>query len=338
MTMPRIAVIALGGTIASTGTTPSAGVVPTLTAGDLVKAVPQLINVATIYAETLLAKPSPHLDFDDLLLVRERLDRLVSENYDGVVVTQGTDTLEETAFAIDLCWEHETPVVFTGAMRHPTSAGADGPANLLAAVTVASAKSARGRGVLVVMNDEIHAARYVRKMNTSKVSAFSSTPHAPLGVASESRVIFSGQVPRPVAFSVPKAWDSGVEIVIATLGGSMKLWEHLVVDPPSGVVVAGFGGGHVRAEVASLLEKIAERVPVVLASRVGAGPVLESTYGFVGSEIDLLGKGLISAGDLPPIKARLLLSLLLGGGGTREEIAARFSDYVQWGCERPLLP
>lgn len=327
MSRPRIAVVGLGGTIASTSSARAAGIVPTLSAAELVDAVPELRDIATVHAESLLAKPSPHLDFTDLVKLRDRLAELVVDGYEGLVVMQGTDTLEESSFAIDLTWSSPVPVAFTGAMRHPSAAGADGPANVLAAVRTVASPSSRSIGVVLVMNDEIHFARKVKKTHTFKTSAFSSKPDGPAGTIWEGSVHL-GALSRPAPLSAPSEWDERIEILVAALGGSPRLLEAIERSDPSGIVIAGFGGGHVREEFVPVLRRLNEKVPVVLSSRVGFGPVLESTYGFVGSEIDLLGNGLLSSGSLNPIKARILLSLAVSLGGSREEIEARFSSYV----------
>jgi L-asparaginase len=258
-----------------------------------------------------------------------QLERADREGIDGIVVTQGTDTLEETAFLTDIYYRGSAPVVFTGAMRSAASAGADGPANLLAAVQAATCARTREQGVLVVLGDEIHAARHVRKMHTTSPAAFYSPTTGPLGrvVEGTARLQYALERtgPLPLPLDVPGA--SEVEVVTASLGSSGTLLEGLE-GKVSGLVVAAFGAGHVPQTWVPRLEALATVMPVVLTSRIGIGPVLASTYAFPGSESDLLARGLVSGGTLDPYKARLLLIALLAAGTPRPEIATAFRDYA----------
>lgn len=321
-------VLALGGTIAMTPTASASGVAPTLTGSDLVAAVPGLQDTA-VTAEDFRKLPGASLTTSDIVDLVGRMEQADREGVDGIVVTQGTDTLEETAFLTDLYYRGSVPVVFTGAMRSAASAGADGPANLLAAVQVATCARAREQGVLVVLGDEIHAARHVRKMHTTSPAAFGSPATGPLGRLVEGTARLqralkkTGVVPLPLG--TPGA-PSEVEVVTASLGSSGILLEGLE-GKVAGLVVAAFGAGHVPQTWVPRLEALAAAMPVVLASRIGTGPVLTSTYAFPGSESDLLARGLVSAGTLDPYKARLLLIAHLAAGTPRSEIAKVFLDY-----------
>ncbi|MDP9397539.1 MAG: asparaginase [Actinomycetota bacterium] len=324
----RVSVLSLGGTIASTQDPggAAAGVVPKLGAGDLVAAVPQLADVADVEAQTFRQCASGDLVWSDLVALSVEVRSRLDGGSAGVVVTQGTDTIEETAFALDLLVQHRRPVVVTGAMRNPTLPGADGPANLLAAVQVAASESAAGLGCVVVMNDEIHAARFVRKTHTSSASTFVSTTAGPLGWVVEGRVRAPLQpVALPpitgVAEPVPP-----VALLAVAVGDDARLVDQLETLGYAGAVVEALGGGHVPSGMVSSLERLAERMPVVLASRTGGGEVLRDTYGFPGSERDLIGRGLVPSGSLDGRKARVLLSLLLAGGAGRAEVETAFSQ------------
>ncbi|MDZ7748754.1 MAG: asparaginase domain-containing protein [Halofilum sp. (in: g-proteobacteria)] len=179
----RIAVLSLGGTIAMLRAD-DGGVVPSLSGQALVDAVPELGEVATIEAESFRQVPGVQLSLDDLCALAVHVRERIEAGVDGVVVTQGTDTLEETSFLLDLLHGSDAPVVFTGAMRARQSPGADGPGNLLAAVQTAAADGARGLGSLLVMHDEIHAARFVQKTHVSLPAAFRSYP-GPVGWVAE---------------------------------------------------------------------------------------------------------------------------------------------------------
>lgn len=329
MTKPIVSVLALGGTIAMTRSQ-EGGVVPTLTGEMLVAAVPGLETLAQIDAQSFRQLPGAHLGFDDLEALADHIQALRDEGRQGIVITQGTDTIEETAFALDRLLDLDIPVIVTGAMRNPTIAGADGPANLLAAVQVAISEQARGKGCLVVMNDEVHAARFVQKTHTSSPSAFSSPSSGRIGWVSEGRVIFCFNLERkpPVSASA-QVRTARVALATIALGDDGEQVNALAAAGFDGMVVEATGGGHVPPAVADALESAAKRMPVVLASRTGAGNTLGDTYGFPGSEIDLQRRGLIRAGWLDGLKAKILLTLLLRRGVNDPEAVSR--EFQAWG-------
>lgn len=186
--LPRVAIISLGGTIAMTEGAAGSGVIPTLSAVDLVAAVPMLESYAIIETISFRNMPSVELKLTDILALAEEIMHLQKVGVSGVVITQGTDTIEETAWALDLLLNSEMPVVVTGAMRNPSVPSSDGPANLLASVQVAGNQEARGLGTLVVFNDEIHAARFVSKTHTSNTATFQSPGLGKLGWVIENDV------------------------------------------------------------------------------------------------------------------------------------------------------
>jgi L-asparaginase len=244
-----------------------------------------------------------------------------------VVVTQGTDTLEETAFLLDLLLEVDQPVVMTGAMRNPTLPGADGPANLLAAVQVATAANARGLGVLVVLNDQIHAARFVSKRHSTLPSAFDSAV-GPLGWVSEGVPRIPLSLPRWVTLPPKPGTTARVGLVTACFDDDGRL-VTAAADGADGLVIEALGGGHVPATLIEPLTDAAARMPVVMTSRTGQGDTLRGTYGFPGSETDLLGRGLIPGGWLDGPKARVLLMALLRAGHGEQAIRDTFQNMVQ---------
>ncbi len=310
----RVLVLALGGTIASTGDGASSEeVAPRLSAQDLVDAVPQLHNVAHIESLEFRQVPSGDLTLTELLQLAAEIERSFESGVDGVVVTQGTDTIEETSFALDLLVSSSRPVVITGAMRNPTQAGPDGPANLMAAVQVAASPLAGGLGTLVVMNDQIHAARFVRKTHSTSPASFQSPTSGPLGWVIEDRVRVVARVERVCTFgsSLTRGEVAPVALITCALGDDGRILENLVALGYQGAVIQGFGAGHVPATMAARIAQLARVMPVMLATRTGSGEILTKTYGFAGSESDLAAKGVLSAGLLDGLKARVLLSIAL---------------------------
>lgn len=316
--MSRIALLTLGGTISSDAAADGPGVVPTHGAGDL---------AATFDAGGVLVEPhdvlrvaSGALTSTDLLGVAASIARLAADGVEGVVVSQGTDSLEETAYLLDLVGAAaRVPVVVTGAMRDASAAGADGPANLAAAAVAASSPEAVGAGVLVAFADHVHAARWVTKTSTLAVDAFTSSPLGPIGWVAEGRL----HLPlRPVARAHLRPPTGPVPAIVAVLAGpgdDLPVLDALP-EATAGVVVGGLGAGHVAGSAMARIRDVAARMPVVIGSRVGA-PVARATYGYPGSELDLAAAGCLSAATLSVSKARVLLGLLLASGLDGDDLA-----------------
>ena len=304
------------------------GITPSLSAADLTNAVSGIEAVAQIETHSAMSMPGASLTIDNVLAVAALADEHLGGEIDGIVVIQGTDTIEETAFLLDLVVRSEKPVVVTGAMRGPEAPGADGPANILAATIVAASPEARGLGTLVVLNDEVHAARFVQKSHTALPSAFTSPLAGPLGSVIEGRLRLHLRLPRrlrPIALESPV--EAPVALLRMSLGEDGRILPQIPLLGYRGLVLEGMGAGHVPAIVAPLVGELVTTMPVVLASRVHSGPTFTSTYGFAGSEIDLLKRGVIAAGALSGLKARLLLSLLLRSAADRSAIAEAFAAY-----------
>jgi L-asparaginase len=315
-------VIGLGGTIAMTPA-PTGGVTPTLSPQQLLDAVPGLTDTGIVLdAIALRSRPGASLTFDDLMKLAAAVREHLSAGATGVVVTQGTDTIEETAYLLDLLHDKAQPVVVTGAMPNPALAGADGPANLLAAVQVAASPSARDLGCLVVLADEIHAAARVRKTHSTSTGTFASPNGGPLGYLVEGTPVIINRPPARHVIRMPstEAVSPRVGLYTATLGDDGAVLRDVAARLDA-LVVAGFGVGHVPDTWLDVLTELAARMPVVLTSRTGAGPVLTSTYGFPGSERDLISRGLIPAGLIDAYKARILLHLALSAGADAATVA-----------------
>lgn len=322
-TPPRIDLLALGGTISAPVDERGSGARMTLTADEIAGDLGARAGV-DLRAHTLRMQPSSNLTLDD---VRDLARAIETSDADGVVVTVGTDALEEVAFALDVAVGGERPVVVTGAMRNVGLPGADGPANLLGALRVAAHRDAHGQGALVVLNDEVHLARYVRKTHTSSPAAFRSPLLGPVGHLVEGRVrlpLARRRRPAPVPFGEGPL--PAVALVRVTLGDDPAVIAAAASTGCAGLVVETFGAGHVAEGALPALREAASRMPVVFASRTGAGELYEGVGAFPGSERDLVDAGLIPAGDLDGAKARLLLVLLLSRGADDAAVRAGFAD------------
>jgi L-asparaginase len=308
----EVLVLATGGTIAMRGER----AVPAAGPSELLAAV----GLGGVQARELLGVPGAHMGLDDALLVARTAAAEAAAGR-GVVVTHGTDTLEETAMLCDLMHGAEAPIAFTGAIRPGGAPGADGPANLLDAVAVAGAGDAAGLGCVVVFGGDVHAARGARKVDSAGPSAFGSPGGGPLGRVVEGRLALRARPVRP-AVMAPERLDFRVAVVVATLGDDLALLDA----PADGAVVAALGGGHLSPAALERLRAAAQRMPVVLAVRPERGALLSSTYGFEGAEGDLRATGAIPAGALSPQAARMKLLACLGCGLDRQSMARVFAN------------
>ncbi len=322
MTRPRLALFSLGGTIAMTGDK-TGGLVPALTGEALVAAVPALDGIADIAVSEVANRASANLSIADIARLADRIEAAAAAGARGIIVTQGTDTLAECAFLLGVFLRLAVPVIVTGAMRSPSQPSPDGPANLLAAAVAAGTPALAGCGVLVAMNDTLHAARFVEKRHSTDPAAFAAPDCGPVGHVVEGRVrlharpLLPPHLPRPDADApLPR-----VALVAAAFDDDGALLDHLPLDT-AGVVLEAFGAGHLPAAMADRAARLAPRIPVVFTTRTGAGSVLEETYGYKGAERDLIARGLIPAGGFSAARARLLLILALAAGGPRAELGA----------------
>ena len=312
----RVRVLAAGGTIAMTG---SGGATPDLNVEDLIAALPALAkDHEGLEARTVVNVPSAHLTLDEQLRI-SREARDAARRGIGVVVTHGTDTLEETAMLCDVLHDAEAPIVFTGAIRPASAPGADGPANLGDAVMVAASDGAAGMGVLVCFGGEIHHARCVRKTDTTSLVAFTSPQTGPLGRVTEDHATIWSRLPRNPPLDPPDL-DRRVLIVPTTAGDDGSLAAAALATEPDGVIIGTLGAGHLAPSLLDLWAEAAERMPVIAYCRSERGVILNATYGYPGSERDLRGSGIIPAGFLSPQAARMKLLACLASGLTTDEV------------------
>ena len=310
-TLPRIRVLATGGTIAGAQIRGARGYkAAALSTGALIGAVPQLSALARLDVEQVAAIGSQDMDDATWLTLAARTQAALDQPaVAGVVITHGTDTMEETAFFLNLVVHSEKPVVLVGAMRPATAISADGPMNLYNAIAVAACPAARGRGVLVVANDEIHFAREVAKTNTTQVGTFRATHRGLAGVVNSGRLHLYGPPTRrhthQSEFSLAGLTAlPRVDIVYAHAGMDRTLIDAAVRAGARGLIIAGVGDGNLGAAALAAATAAARAgIAVVRSSRTGGGVVERNI------EIDDDAPGFIAADELNPQKARVLLLL-----------------------------
>jgi len=330
--LPRIALVGTGGTIAGAGKSPEAGASAAyqsavVSASDLLAGVPGLTTLARLQAEQLFQIDSA--DFTDarlLQLARRVAELCARDDIDGVVITHGTDTLEESAYFLHLTVKSGKPIVLTGSMRPGTALAADGPANLLHAVAVAAHPSSSGRGVLVVMNEQIHSARDVAKVHSMRLDAFAS-PHGALGLVVEGAPRWWRALTRP--HTVQSEFDIGAIDALPLVGvvsshGNMRResYDAWVAAGARAIVHAGFGGGTVPEYLKPVFTELCARgTHIVRCSRVGAGPVIRN------ASFDDDACGSVVADDQNPPRARLLAALALTRTQEASGLQAVFERY-----------
>lgn len=324
--LPRVHLVATGGTIAMRLDDAQGGASPAVSGADLVAAVPELAQVARLSVEEFSNIPSEQMNPQVWLRLAARLKQIVeTEDLAGIVVTHGTDTMEETAFFLDLTVRSEIPIVLTGAQRPASAPDADGPSNLLDAVRVAASPESRGRGVMIVMHSEIHTAREATKANTEDLDAFDSHSGTDLGRVWEDRIHFMGNVPPrtclPLSDSLPR-----VDISPMYAGADDAALRAALERGAAGLVVTAVGAGNVNQTLfEGISDALAQGVAVVIATRVPHG-LVRPLYAYVGGGVSLRKAGAIMAGDLSPQKARVLLMLALAAGERGEALRSRFES------------
>ncbi len=324
--MGRVAVVFTGGTISMTVDAAAGGARPVLDGRAILARTPGLAEIADVVAVDYGLVPASHFSFTQLLELAAIIDGLAADPaVDGVVVVQGTDTIEETSFLWDLCLATSKPVVVSGAMRNASEDGYDGPANLRDAVRCAAAPALHGEGVVVVMAGSIHAADDVLKSHASAVTTFSSPNLGPLGGVDAGRVILSRRRGgrRRVRASVAA---EPILLVTAAIGTDGSLVEAGRSLGPRGVVVEATGAGNTHPGLLEACARaMAEGIPVVLTTRCPAGRA-GATYAFPGGGGSWVRAGALLAGYLGGPKARIALALGLGAGLDRERLAVLLGD------------
>ena len=309
--LPRVVVLATGGTIASTYDEEIGALRAALTGDEIVESVEGLAELAVVEVEQIANVNSRDMTPAVWLDLSRRANALLAQpDVAGIVVTHGTDTLEETAYFLDLTVESEKPVVVVGAQRAPTMYDTDGPRNMLNAVRVAVSPEAVGMGTMVVMNGQINAAREVTKTNTLDVETFQTLDFGLLGVADIETVRFYRAPVRRQTLPLDPGVELGNVVIISEYAGSDGRALELLLEDGSldGVVVAGLGLAHVSTPTLDALRRVrAAGIPVVVASRVPTGRIVP----LYANNIDLLDIGAVQADNLSPQKARVLLMVAM---------------------------
>ena len=267
--------------------------------------------------------PSPHIKPKHMLALYQKIKEEAA-NYDGVVITHGTDTLEETAYFLDTMEVPHMPIVLTGAMRSSNELGSDGVYNYLSALRVASDDKAADKGVLVVMNDEIHAAKYVTKTHTTNVSTFQTPTHGPLGLIMKQEILYFKTAEPRVRFDLDHI-QGLVPIISAYAGMTDELIDMLDLEQLDGLIIQAFGAGNIPKETAEKLENLLQKgIPVALVSRCFNG-IAEPVYAYQGGGVQLQKSGVFFVKELNAQKARLKLLIALNARLTGQAL----KDYME---------
>lgn len=322
--MKRILVIHTGGTI-SMRENKETGEVNTSSKHPLDEISTMLKGETEIEDEILFHLPSPHIRPDHMLKLGRAIHEKISKrNYDGIVITHGTDTLEETSYFLDLFLQTRKPVVVTGAMRSSNEIGADGLYNLLSAIRVASCDEAQEKGVLVVMNDEIHTAKNVTKTSTSNVATFQSPQYGPIGITTKNEVFFHHKMTRHDSYPIQQI-NKRVSLIKAFAGMDGSLIDAVRESNVDGLVIEALGQGNLPPETVNSLKRAIEAsIPIVLVSRCYQG-IVQDTYGYPGGGRQLRDMGLIFANGLTGPKARIKLMVALEMTNNLTELEHMFS-------------
>jgi L-asparaginase len=320
-----IAMVFTGGTISMRVDPVRGGAVPALAANDILSAARGIEEVAELRVEEWGRFPGPHMDMDRMWALRARLTELIADpTVDGVVVTHGTDTIEETAYLMARSVATTKPIVFTGAMRNLSELGWDGPANLVDAVRVAAHADAPEFGVMLVMNGRAYSASDITKAHTHVLDAFESPGFGAVADVDDEAVIFIRALPQRRALLQPESLATPVDIVGAWAGADARSLSA-VLPTARGVVIAALGRGNVTPLMAEVLPQWRDAgKPVVITSRTGRGRVGQ-TYGYEGGGRRLAEAGAIFAGSQRPTQARIDLMLALGLGLSGDALASVFA-------------
>ncbi|HEM3616240.1 TPA: asparaginase [Streptococcus suis] len=318
--MKKILVLHTGGTISMQAD--QNGAVESSPINPMTQVTSPLENIEVVSVD-FLNLPSPHIQIDHMMMIYKKI-REEASHFDGFVITHGTDTLEETAYFLDTMSIPQMPIVMTGAMRSSNELGSDGIYNYRTALRVAADEKSADKGVLVVMNDEIHAAKYVTKTHTTNVSTFQTPTHGPLGLVTKREILFFKAADKRVRFDL-QAINGVVPIIKSYADMDTILLDALVEGPISGLVIEALGAGNLPpASISAIKKLINKQLPIVLVSRCFNG-IAEPVYAYDGGGIQLEELGVLFVKELNSQKARIKLLIAVNAGLNGQDLA----DYIQ---------
>lgn len=324
--MKNILVVFTGGTFSMRIDENTGAAVPCLNGDDLLKLIPGAKGLANLTTFDFGMYPGPHMTPDLMLDLSKKVKEFIKKDeIDGVIVTHGTDTLEETAYLLDLTIKTYKPIVFIGAMKTSSEPDWDGPKNLIDAIHVCNNDNSRELGVLVVLDGEINAASEVTKTHTEKVETFGSLDFGAMGFVDRGRVFFN-RAPRKLEIIETDKLNSNVDLIKAYAGMNDKFFRFSVDSGVEGIVVEAMGVGNVPPEAFVGIKYARDKgIPVVLVSRCPAGEILD-VYGYPGAGKWLKNEGVIFADYLNGQKARIKLNLCLGLTTKQTELEKMFTE------------
>ncbi|WP_110112993.1 asparaginase [Bacillus sp. CGMCC 1.16541] len=304
--MKTVYIIHTGGTISMKEDEQTGSVAPSKQ-NPLMYSTPSITKLANVIVEEVFHLPSPHITPNEMLLLSKTIEKNIQhQQIDAVVITHGTDTLEETAYFLDLTIQTDIPIVLTGAMRSSNEIGSDGPHNFISSLRVAISDEARGKGVLVVMNDEIHTAKNVTKTHTSNVATFQSPQYGPIGIVTKQHVLFHHMPTIRDLYVVDKV-DKKV-ILLKAYAGMDEQILHAVCDMNiDGLVIEALGQGNLPPRTIDGIKHLLQKnIPIVLVSRCFNG-IAQDVYSYEGGGKQLKDLGVIFSNGLNGQKARIKL-------------------------------
>ncbi|MGQ7626527.1 asparaginase [Streptococcus suis] len=318
--MKKILVLHTGGTISMQAD--QNGAVESSPINPMTQVTSPLENIEVVSVD-FLNLPSPHIQIDHMMMIYKKI-REEASHFDGFVITHGTDTLEETAYFLDTMSIPQMPIVMTGAMRSSNELGSDVIYNYRTALRVAADEKSADKGVLVVMNDEIHAAKYVTKTHTTNVSTFQTPTHGPLGLVTKREILFFKAADKRLRFDI-QAINGVVPIIKSYADMDTILLDALVEAPISGLVIEALGAGNLPpASISAIKKLINKQLPIVLVSRCFNG-IAEPVYAYDGGGIQLEELGVLFVKELNSQKARIKLLIAVNAGLNGQDLA----DYIQ---------
>lgn len=325
--MKKVAIIFTGGTISMAIDENIKAAVPALAGKEILSYVKDITSIADIEIDDYISLPSPYITPETMLNLAKHVQTYIDrDDIAGIVITHGTDTLEETAYFLDLNLRTEKPIILVGAMRSVSELGYDGPSNIVAAVRTAISLDARNKGVLVVMNGDINAANEVMKTHTMSLDTFKSLEFGPLGIVDDNQVLFYRSSTHISTHIPTDKIEEKVYLIKVVAGMDGDLIEYYINKDAKGLVIEALGRGNVPPMMVPAIKKAIDAgIKIILVSRCPKGRVFDN-YGYHGGSKNLRELGVIFGGNLSGQKARIKLMLALGYKNDYDYIKSVFED------------